>query len=53
MIHNATFVHSDHGHSKMNKPRENEEKTRRSRYGTWIKKDGKSHFEYQLHSINR
>ena len=40
MIHNATFVHSDHGHAKMNKPRENEAKTRRSIYGTWIKKVG-------------
>jgi hypothetical protein len=53
LIHNATFVYSDHGHSKINKPRENDAKTRRSVYGTWIKKDWKSHFEYKLYGINR
>jgi hypothetical protein len=47
------FVYSDHGHAKVNKPRENEAKTRRCRDITWLKKGVKSHFEYKLHSANR
>jgi IS5 family transposase len=42
LILNATFIHSDLGHSKADKPRENEAKNRRSRDGTWTKKGGKS-----------
>jgi transposase, IS5 family len=53
MIHNDTFVYSDHGHANVNKLRENEAKTRSCRDGTWIKKSVKSHFEYKLHSANR
>jgi transposase, IS5 family len=53
MIHNDTFVYSDHGHAKVNKPRENEAKTRRCRDIIWLKKGMKSHFEYKLHSANR
>ena len=30
IIQDATFIHSDFGHSKADKPRENEAKTRRS-----------------------
>ena len=53
MIHNDTFVYSDHGYAKVNKPRENEAKTRRCRDITWLKKGMESHFEYKLHSANR
>jgi len=51
IIQDATFIHSDPGHAKANKPRGNEAKTRRSKDGTWTKEGGKSHFGYKLHSI--
>jgi IS5 family transposase len=51
MIQDATFIHSDPGHAKADKPRGDEAKTRRSNDGTWAKKGGKSHFGYKLHSI--
>jgi Transposase and inactivated derivatives, IS5 family len=51
MIQYATFIHSDPGHAKADKPRGQEAKTRRSRDGTWTKKGSKSHFGYKLHSI--
>jgi IS5 family transposase len=51
MIQNTIFIHSDPGHTKADKNRENEAKTRRSRDGTWTKKGGKSHFGSKLHSI--
>ena len=38
MIQDATFIHSDPGYAKADKPQENEAKTRRSREETWIKK---------------
>jgi len=51
MIQDATFIHSDPGHAKADKPRGDEAKTRRSRDGTWTKKGDKSHFGYKLHNI--
>lgn len=51
MIQDATFIHSDPGHAKADKPRGNEAKTRRSRDWTWTKKGNKSYFGYKLHSI--
>lgn len=51
MIQDATFIHSNPGHAKADKPRGNEAKTRRSRDGTWTKKGNKSHFGYKFHSI--
>lgn len=51
MIQDATFIHSDPGHAKADKPRGDEAKTRRSSDGTWTKKGSKSHFGYKLHSI--
>ena len=51
MIQDATFIHSDPGHAKADKPRGDEAKTRRSRDGTWTKKGGKSHFGYKFHNI--
>ncbi len=44
------FYPLDSGHSKADKPLEVKGK-KRKRYGTWTKKDGKSHFGYKLHSI--
>src|SRR5512136_2158069 len=51
VIQDATFITSDPGHAKADKPRGDEAKTRRSKDGTWTKKGGKSHFGYKLHSI--
>ena len=51
MIQDATFIHSDPGHAKADKPRGDEAKTRKSRDGTWTKKGGESHFGYKLHNI--
>ena len=50
IIQAATFITSDPGHAKVNKPRGNEAKTRRSKEGTWVKKNSKSHFGFKLHS---
>ena len=50
MIQYVTVIHSDTGNAKVDKPRENDTKTKRSRDWTW--KNGiKSHFGYKLHSI--
>ena len=51
MIQDASFILSDPGHAKMDEPRGNEAKTRRSKDGTWAKKGQKSHFGYKLHTI--
>jgi len=51
MIQDATFIISDPGHDKLDKPRGNEAQTRRSKDGTWTKKGQKSHFGYKLHTI--
>ena len=51
MIQDATFIHSDLGHAKNDKPRENEAKTRRSIDGTWTNKGGQSHIGCKLHCI--
>lgn len=51
MIQDATFILSDPGHAKSDKPRGDEANTRRSKDGTWVKKGQKSHFGYKLHTI--
>jgi len=51
MIQDATFIISDPGHDKLDKPRGNEALTRRLKDGTWAKKGQKSHFGYKLHTI--
>ncbi len=48
VIRDATFITSDPGHAKADKPRGDEAKKRRSR--TWTKKNSKSYFGYKLHS---
>ena len=50
-IQDATFITSDPGHAKTDKPRGDEAKTRRSRDGTWGKKGTKSEFGFKLHTI--
>ena len=50
IIQDATFITSDPGHAKADKPRGDEAKTRRSRDGTWMKKGNKSFFGYKSHT---
>jgi IS5 family transposase len=50
VIQDATFITSDPGHAKADKPRGDEAKTRRSKDGTWTKKNSKSYFGYKLHT---
>lgn len=49
-IQDATFITSDPGHAKSDKPRGDDAKTRRSRDGTWTKKGNKSYFGYKHHT---
>jgi len=50
VVQDATFITSDPGHAKKDKPRGEEAKTRRSRDGSWAKKGVKSSFGYKLHT---
>lgn len=50
VIQDASFITSDPGHAKADKPRGDDAKTRRSKDGTWVKKGNKSHFGFKLHS---
>ena len=49
VVQDASFITSDPGHARADKPRGEETKTRRSRDGAWSKKGGKSYFGYKLH----
>jgi len=46
----ASFITSDPGRARADKPRGDEARTRRSRDGSWTKKGGKSFFGYKLHA---
>jgi transposase, IS5 family len=48
-MQDASFITSDHGHARADKPRGTEAKTRRSCDGAWVKKGDKSVFWYKLH----
>jgi len=50
VVQDATFITADAGHAPADKPREEEARTRRSRDGTWAKKNGKSYYGFKLHS---
>jgi len=50
VVQDATFITSDPGHARADKPRGDEAKTRRSRDGSWTKKGSKSYFGYKLHT---
>lgn len=50
VIQDATFITADPGHAKADKPRGDEAKTRRSKDGTWTKKNSRSYFGYKFHS---
>jgi IS5 family transposase len=47
-IQDATFITADPGHASADTPREDETKTRRSRDGTWTKKNKKSYDSEKL-----
>lgn len=46
----ATFIDADPGHKKVNTPRGDEAKTRRSRDGTFAKKYNRTHFGFKAHT---
>jgi len=50
VVQDATFITSDPGHAPADKPRGGEARTRRSRDGSWAKKDSKSSFGFKLHA---
>jgi len=49
-LQDATFITADPGHAKVDTPRGDDAKTRRSKDGTWVKKGDKSQFGYKLHT---
>lgn len=49
VVQYASFITSDPGHARADKPRGDEARTRRSQDGAWAKKGGKSVFGYKLH----
>ena len=50
VIQDATFITSDPGHARADKTRGDEARTRRSKDGTWAKKNSKSYFGFKLHA---
>jgi transposase, IS5 family len=50
VVQDATFITSDPGHAKADKPRGEEAQTRRSKDGSWAKKGTKSSFGFKLHA---
>ena len=50
VVQDATFITSDPGHSKADKPRGEEARTRRSRDGSWTKKGSRSYHCFKLHA---
>jgi IS5 family transposase len=50
VIQDATFITADPGHAKVDEPRGDGAKTRRSKDGTWTKKGKKSEFGYKMHT---
>ena len=49
VVQDASFITSDPGHAKADKPRGEEARTCRSRDGSWAKKGTKSRFGFKLH----
>ncbi len=50
VVQDATFITSDPGHAKADKPRGEEARTRRSRDGSWTKKGSRSYYGFKLHA---
>ena len=51
VIQDASFITSDPGHAKKDKPRGKEACTRRSKDGTWSKKGNRSYFGFKMHTL--
>ena len=51
VIQDATFITSDPGHAKKDKPRGDEALTRRSKDGTWCKKGNSTYFGYKMYTL--
>ncbi|MCK4270508.1 MAG: IS5 family transposase [Methanogenium sp.] len=51
VIQDASFITSDPGHAKKDKPRGEKAQTRRSKDGEWSKKGNKSYFGYKVHTL--
>jgi IS5 family transposase len=49
-IQDATFITADPGHASADKPRGDQARTRRSKEGTWTKKNAKSYFGFKAHT---
>ncbi|MFA6225865.1 MAG: IS5 family transposase [Methanoregula sp.] len=49
-IQDATFITADPGHAPADKPRGDLARTRRSKEGTWTKKNSKSYIGFKVHS---
>jgi len=49
-IQDATFITADPGHAPADKPRGDQARTRRSKEGTWTKKNSKSYFGFKVHT---
>ena len=50
VVQDASFITTDPGHARADKPRGEEARTRRSREGTWAKKGDVSRFGFKLHA---
>jgi IS5 family transposase len=50
VVQDASFITSDPGHARADKPRGEEARTRRSKDGAWSVKGNKSYFGYKLHT---
>ena len=49
-IQDAAFITADPGHAPADKPRGDQARARRSKEGTWTKKNSKSYFRFKVHS---
>jgi IS5 family transposase len=49
-IQDATFITADPGHAPADKPRGDQARTRRSKEGTWTKKNSTSYFGFKTHT---
>ncbi len=50
VVQDATFITSDPGHARADKPRGEMARTRRSRDGSWTKKGSRSYYGFKLHT---
>ncbi|WP_409199174.1 hypothetical protein [Methanospirillum lacunae] len=51
LMQDVTFITADPVHTKADKPRGDEVRTRRSKEGTWIKKGNNPYFGFKTHTL--